>query len=88
MSAAHGPVFFDCCRAAIAELIETDAGMDVVECTIDAYALERDEKDALWLWAAGRRTRSPRRAVSVAFSNGTRRIQPELVCTRHDREDA
>jgi len=88
MSAAHGPVFFDCCRAAITELIEADAGMDVVECTIDAYALDRDEEDALWLWAAGRRTRSPRRAVNVSFSRRTPRTQPELLYDRHDREDA
>jgi hypothetical protein len=32
--------------------------MGLVERTIDASALDRDEKDALWLWSRGRRPRS------------------------------
>lgn len=48
-------VFYDCCRAGIAELLEADADLDVVQATIDAYALAPEEKDALWRWAMGRR---------------------------------
>lgn len=53
MSTANTPAFFDCCRAGVAELIDAGAGMDVIERTIDAYALDPDEQDALWLWARG-----------------------------------
>jgi len=55
---ADAVVFFDCCRAGIAELLEIGAGMDVVEQTIDAYPLDRGARDALWLWAIARRTRT------------------------------
>lgn len=57
MSSMDSPAFFDCCRAGVAELIDAGAGMEVVERTIDAYALDPDEKDALWLWARGRHDR-------------------------------
>jgi hypothetical protein len=58
MSQATTPAVFDRCRARIEELLEGHADMSVVERTIDdQYALDRDQKDALWLWASGRRTR-------------------------------
>ena len=56
MSRIDAPSFFDCCRAAIAELLDADAGMDVIQRAIDAYALDREQQDALWLWAIGRPT--------------------------------
>lgn len=57
MSTTNTPAFFDCCRAGVAELIDAHAGMDVIERTVDAYALGREEKDALWLWARGQHDR-------------------------------
>lgn len=58
MSSPAAPVYFDCCRAQIDELLHAHADMGVVERTIDdTYALDREEKDALWVWAAGRRDR-------------------------------
>ena len=56
------PTFFDCCRAGVHELLAVNAEMDVVERTIGAYALDPEEKDALWLWASGRRDRLVSRA--------------------------
>jgi hypothetical protein len=49
---------FDGCRDGVEKLLDARADMSVVESTIDAYALDRDEKDALWLWSRGRRPRS------------------------------
>jgi hypothetical protein len=49
------PTFFDCCRAGVNELLDANVEMDVVERAIDTYALDSEEKDALWLWASGRR---------------------------------
>jgi len=51
MSNTNAPPFFDCCRAAVAELLDANTDFDLVERTIDTYALGREEKDALWLWA-------------------------------------
>lgn len=51
------PASFLSCRAVVCELLEGGADIAEVERTIDAYALERDHKDALWLWAVGRRER-------------------------------
>ena len=44
---------------------------DVVERVIDSYALDRDLKDALWLWGEWA-TRSPR-AIAVAAPDFQRR---------------
>ncbi len=57
MTRADTPAFFDCCCAGAAELLDAGAGMDVIQATIEAYALDREEKDALWLWAHGRHDR-------------------------------
>jgi len=57
MTRTEAPVHFDGCRERVDELVETHADMGVVERTIDTYALGREEKDALWLWASGRRDR-------------------------------
>jgi len=73
MSSADPPICFDSCRAAIAELLKLDARTDIVEHTIDAYPLDRDAKDALWLWAIGRRTGSPRPGVRIPSPLGTLR---------------
>lgn len=43
-------MLFDCCRDAITELVEAGADVDTVEQAIETYGLDRDEKDALWLW--------------------------------------
>jgi hypothetical protein len=48
---------FDGCRDRVGKLLDANADMRVVERTIDAYALDRDEKDALWLWSDGQRPR-------------------------------
>jgi hypothetical protein len=57
-SVAARVFFFDNWRARIDELLDEHAAMGVVELTIDAAdALDSDEKDALWLWARGRRDR-------------------------------
>ncbi|HEV7883219.1 MAG TPA: hypothetical protein VGO81_06600 [Solirubrobacteraceae bacterium] len=45
---------------------------DAVERVIDSYALDRDLKDALWLWANGRRDRLARSPSRPATSNGER----------------
>jgi hypothetical protein len=42
--------------------------MELVERTIDACVLDRDEKDALWLWASGRHDRLKRRPSLHATS--------------------
>lgn len=58
MSSSDTPGFFDFCRARIDELLDHHADMGIVERTIDdANALDREEKDALWLWASERRHR-------------------------------
>jgi hypothetical protein len=44
--------------------------MGVVETAIDAYALDRDEKDALWLWSYGRRARNASGRQRPAMSEG------------------
>lgn len=64
MSTVDAPPVFDCCRDAVTELVEAGADVDVVERAIETYALDRDEKDALWLWLWGLRrpTRSAARA--------------------------
>ena len=49
--------YFDRCRMEIDELLDARADMGLVERTTDAYALDDEEKDALWLWASGRRNR-------------------------------
>ena len=48
---------FDGCLDRVGKLLDANADMRVVERTIDAYALDRDEKDALWLWSDGQRPR-------------------------------
>jgi hypothetical protein len=48
---------FDGCRARVDELL-------------DACVLDRDEKDALWLWASGRRERLTRQPPLLATSEG------------------
>jgi hypothetical protein len=55
MSSSDAPVLFDGCRARVDDLLDAHADMGVVERAIDASALGREEKDALWLWASGRR---------------------------------
>jgi hypothetical protein len=58
MSSAAQAAFFDRWRAWIDELLDEHADMGVVEHAIDAaHALDGEEKDALWLWANGRRER-------------------------------
>jgi hypothetical protein len=58
MSGTAAPAAFDCYRARIGELLDGHADMVVVEHAIAAaYALDGEEKDALWLWASGRRDR-------------------------------
>jgi hypothetical protein len=57
------PLCFDSCRAAITALLELDPRTEVVEHTIEAYPLDREAKDALWLWAVGRRTGAARSSV-------------------------
>jgi hypothetical protein len=58
MTSAAAAAVFDNCRARIDELLDSHADMGVVEHAIDAaYALDGEEKDALWLWACGRRDR-------------------------------
>lgn len=54
---------FDGCRDRVEELLDARADMGVVERTIDAYALDRDEKDALWLWSHGRAPRGHARGL-------------------------
>jgi len=56
-SGIDAPVLFDGCRARVDELLDAHADMGAVERTIDDTALGREEKDALWLWARGRRDR-------------------------------
>jgi hypothetical protein len=62
------PLLFDGCRARVDELLDARADMEVVEQEIDACGLDRDEKDALWLWASGRRERLRRHAPLLAAS--------------------
>ncbi|CAN5461541.1 hypothetical protein BH20ACT17_BH20ACT17_00250 [soil metagenome] len=54
--------YFDRCRVGVDELLDARTDMRAIEGTIDDYALDEEEKDALWLWASGRRSRH----VSVA----------------------
>jgi hypothetical protein len=55
MTSTRAPLPFDGCRERLDELLGARADMDVVERVIDTCALDRDEKDALWLWASGQR---------------------------------
>lgn len=52
---------FDGYRAWIDELLDARADMELIERAIDGCVLDRDEKDALWLWASGRGDRRTRR---------------------------
>jgi hypothetical protein len=54
---------FDGCRERVDDLLDANADRRLVDSTIDAYALDRDEKDALWLWSHGRRPRGQARAA-------------------------
>jgi hypothetical protein len=47
----------------VRELLAAGVDMTEVERTIEAYCLDRDHKDALWLWAMGRRERPLREAT-------------------------
>lgn len=60
-------MFFDCCRDAITELVEAGADVDAVERAIETYGLDRDEKDALWLWLWGL-SRPKRSAAGASFA--------------------
>ncbi len=75
MSSTDVPVLFDGCRARVDELLDAHADMGVVERAIDASALNGEEKDALWLWASGRRDR--------LISHGGR-PQPATSADGHD----
>lgn len=67
MSTADAPLVFDCCRDAVTELVEAGADLDVVERAIETYGLDRDEKDALWLWLWGL-SRPARSAARARFA--------------------
>jgi hypothetical protein len=58
MSSRKATAVFNRCRDGVARLLDAHADMGVVERAIDGYALDRDEKDALWLWSHGRTPRS------------------------------
>jgi hypothetical protein len=66
------PVAFDGCRARVDELLDARADMEAVERAIDVCVLDRDEKDALWLWASGRHDWLTRRSSLLATSEGDR----------------
>jgi hypothetical protein len=68
MTTTGAPIRFDGCRARVDELLDAHADMELVERTIDACVLDRDEKDALWLWASGRHDRLKRRPSLHATS--------------------
>ncbi|MEA2127378.1 MAG: hypothetical protein QOJ85_269 [Solirubrobacteraceae bacterium] len=72
MTTTVAPPAFDGCREQLDELVRGRADMDAVERVIDAFALDRDSKDALWLWASGRRDRLARQPSRPATSNGER----------------
>lgn len=55
MSSSDLPAPFVSCRARIRELLAAGVDMSEVERTIEAESLDRDEQDALWLWAIGQR---------------------------------
>ncbi|MGH2918796.1 MAG: hypothetical protein ACRDLS_09410 [Solirubrobacteraceae bacterium] len=55
MSNTNALVRYDGCRVQVDKLVEARADMGVVERAIESYALDSDEKAALWLWANGRR---------------------------------
>lgn len=57
MSSTVAPVVFDGYRSWVDELLAENVPMGVIEQMIDACALERENRDALWLWASGRRDR-------------------------------
>jgi len=64
---------FDGCRDRVGKLLDAHADMGVVESAIDASALDRDEKDALWLWSHGRTPRSQargRRRSAISEGHG------------------
>jgi hypothetical protein len=52
-------MFFDCCRAGIAELLSAGGSADMIEGAIAAYPLDDDEQDALRRWAIRRQPGSP-----------------------------
>ncbi len=55
MSSTDALAFFHHCCAGVHTLLLADVEMAVVEQTIDGYTLDREEKDAVWLWASARR---------------------------------
>jgi hypothetical protein len=75
MSSNDALLLYDCCRAEVAELLDAHADFDVVEGAIDGCALDRDEKDALWLWASAPRP-ADRRPVGVPDHHPAARAEP------------
>lgn len=74
MSSTDFPASFRSCRAGVGELLAAGVDMAEVERTIEAYALDRDQKDALWLWAIGQRERpSARGAYHPIIGRGATR---------------
>jgi hypothetical protein len=65
MTTTGAPVPFDGCRARVDRLFDAHADMELVERAIDACVLDRDEQDALWLWASGRQDRLTRQPVAA-----------------------
>lgn len=62
-------VLFEGYRERLDDLIGVDTDIDDVERTIEGYALDRENKAALWLWATARRERRHRRASGDATNN-------------------
>jgi hypothetical protein len=64
VSSRKATAVFNGCRDRVDKLLDANADRRVVDSTIDAYALDRDEKDALWLWSHGRRPCSQARSAA------------------------
>jgi hypothetical protein len=58
MSTTDSPASFLSSRTGVRELLAAGADMAAVERAIEADTLDRDQKDALWLWAIGQRART------------------------------
>ena len=76
MSAGDITASFLSCQAGVRELLVDGVDIVEVERTIDAYPLERDHKDALWLWAVGGRERPGSDTSDHPLTAGAQRTTP------------
>lgn len=78
------PALYETCRARLECLLDVAGDIDDVERTIEGYALDRENKAALWLWATARRAQPT--SASVRTSVGAQ-VPPALAIGSGGRDE-